>query len=105
RRPLAGEPGPRGDAVGGLDDEAATLHRAGQPLAERLVIIDDQQRALALGLAGERRGGTVGIHSILFFVHSPASRRNSPDSFASSRWRRHSMPICAPPSDRLSKVS
>ncbi len=37
---------PLGDRFGGSDREAAALHRAGEPLQERLVVLDDQQRTV-----------------------------------------------------------
>ena len=46
-----------GDAVGRLDDEAAPLHGAGQALAQRRVVIDDEERALGLGQALQRGRG------------------------------------------------
>ena len=33
-----------GHRTGGLDHKAALLHRPGQPLQERLVVVDQQQR-------------------------------------------------------------
>jgi hypothetical protein len=43
--------------------EAAALHRARKALHERLVVVDDQQRAL--GYVGQRRDVTHGVP--LFF--------------------------------------
>ena len=45
-RQLIGRRGdPGGDAVGGRHDKAASLHCAREPLAQRCVVVNDQQRA------------------------------------------------------------
>ncbi len=40
---------PVGDAVGSGYDKAAPLHRPGEPLAQRRVVVDDQQRTFGFG--------------------------------------------------------
>src|SRR6185437_9472354 len=61
-----------GDAVGGGDDEAAPLHGARQALAQRRIVIDEQQAALIVGQAVERGGSADDGSSRLqadVFVH------------------------------------
>ena len=45
-----------GDGIGGIDREAARLHGAGQPLQERLVVVDDEK-----GHAGSGSGPVFGV--------------------------------------------
>ena len=122
-RGRGGDPG--GDPVGGRDDKPAPLHRTRQALAQRRIVIDDQQRALGFGQPAQRGRGpaseAVGRGGSIARVHHPlplhcrgraAARdarapmpRHAGRACASKLARFQEMTTWAPPSARLSKAS
>src|SRR5262249_19549319 len=110
--------GAGGGASGGADDEAALLHGARQALAERRVVVDDEQASVGLSqpLRGDRaacraarvRGGVA--HAVVSLLAlspaSPARSRGTAWSGGCSRLARaQRMATWPPPSSRFAKAS
>src|SRR4029077_14935804 len=105
---------------GGRDDKPPSLHRARQALAQRRVVIDDEQAALGfrqtpqwrrLGLGGRAPQGSVArVHAVCLSFPRRTPSEPISDAAASGRAsasklaRFHEMTTCAPPSTRLSKI-
>jgi hypothetical protein len=80
RRPLGRRRHPARHAVGGGNDEAATFHGARQPLAQRRIVVNDQQRPVGLGQPDQRGRNPVdgGAGGSVDRIHRKILRRRAP---------------------------